>query len=160
MSEGVARELVQSLIDSLVDPTTESLVLVPAERPACLHVYAGEHAGKRGWTASLDCRRMMSHLLRAIVANSGDGRCAVSWRAHNVDRVTISTSSPALMRRVLDVVIADHRRTCPDARLAAIVLGSDGCAPRRIDVVRPPARRASTAPRRPALALVSSHSPA
>ena len=43
----------------------QSLVLVPAESPASVHV---RRNGRHGWVVELDCRGVLSHDLEAVVA--------------------------------------------------------------------------------------------
>ena len=56
---------VTQLVDTLDQPSVRSLVLVPAESPASVHV---RRNGRHGWVVELDCRGVLSHDLEAVVA--------------------------------------------------------------------------------------------
>jgi len=135
MNDRVVHELVQAL----VSPHVQSLVMVPSEQPATLHVRPGD---VEGWVLTLDCRRVLCDLLQAVVVNSASGpspgRCSTSWLGHNCLHVVIEAGDARLLRRLLQVVVDDHVRTRPTMRLAAIVLEDDAPAAHRIEVVRPP----------------------
>lgn len=140
---------VGQLVSMITHPSVHSLVLVPEERPACLHI----DSTRGGWVVTLSCRRMLSVLLRAVVVNSGLGLFEAVRHAHNVDRVTITTASPALLRRLITVMVADHERTAPGRRLAAVALGRDAASPRRVEVVPPGRFRPAPAAGRRVLSL-------
>ena len=57
---------VEQLVDTLQEPAVQSLVLVPAESPASVHV---RRNGRHGWVVELDCRRLLSNDLEAVVAD-------------------------------------------------------------------------------------------
>src|SRR3954467_9340844 len=61
---------VEQLVDTLQEPEVQSLVLVPAESPASAHV---RRNGRHGWVVELDCRRLLSNDLEAVVAEVAPG---------------------------------------------------------------------------------------
>lgn len=130
------------LMKALGRPQLRSLVLVPAEQPATTHIRPAD-AG--GWVLTLECRRVLADLLRAVTHNGGDaassGTCQVSHRAANSVQVEIVVPDVRLLSRLLRVLVDDHLRTRPDTRLAALMLDDGAPAPRRLEVVIPPRPR-------------------
>ena len=151
MSKGIVHELATDLQSEIV----QSMVLMPAESTAALHVH---RLPGDSWSLRLDCRRVMADLVATVVSNSHAGEYAVAWHGHNVDRITVTTDSPRLLERLIGLVVDDHVRTSPGIRMAAILLEQDGCVPRRVEVVRPLRPAPVPAARRPALRLVASTS--
>jgi len=130
---------VTQLVDTLNEPSVQSLVLVPAESPASVHV---RRNGRHGWVVELDCQGVLSHDLEAVVADSSThaepGTCDVDVHSDARVHVTIRARERGVLQRVLQVLVSEHRRARPQTRLAAIVLDDLAPAPRRIDVVLPP----------------------
>jgi hypothetical protein len=130
---------VTQLVDTLNEPSVQSLVLVPAESPASVHV---RRNGRHGWVVELDCRNVLSHDLEAVVtegsAHAEPGTCDVDVHSDAQVHVTIRARERGVLQRVLQVLVSEHRRSRPQTRLAAIVLDDLAPAPRRIDVVLPP----------------------
>jgi hypothetical protein len=138
---------VEQLVDTLQEPAVQSLVLVPAESPASVHV---RRNGRHGWVVELDCRRVLSDDLEAVVAHvAGDtlvgtdapAACDLEVRGPAQVHVTIRARERGVLQRVLQVLVSEHRRARPQTRLAAIVV-RDQATPRRLDVVVPPRPRA------------------
>jgi hypothetical protein len=131
---------VEQLVDTLQEPGVQSLVLVPAESPASAHV----------WVVELDCRRLLSNDLEAVVAEvahveteaEASATCDLDLRGAAQVHVTIRARECGALSRVLQVLVSEHRRSRPASRLAAIVVRDDATAPRRLDVVLPPRPRA------------------
>ena len=130
---------VTQLVDTLDQPSVRSLVLVPAESPASVHV---RRNGRHGWVVELDCRGVLSHDLEAVVAGGSaqpePDTCDVDVHSDARVHVTIRARERGMLQRVLQVLVSEHRRARPQTRLAAIVLDDTAPAPRRIDVVLPP----------------------
>ena len=130
---------VTQLVDTLDQPSVRSLVLVPAESPASVHV---RRNGRHGWVVELDCRGRLSHDLEAVVAHGSapadPGTCELDVHSDARVHVTIRARERGVLQRVLQVLVSEHRRARPQTRLAAIVLDDLAPAPRRIDVVLPP----------------------
>jgi hypothetical protein len=136
---------VEQLVDTLQEPAVQSLVLVPAESPASAHV---RRNGRHGWVVELDCRRVLSDDLEAVVADEAQveaelpATCDLDVRGGAQVHVTIRAREGSALRRVLQVLVSEHRRARPHTRLAAIVVRDEATAPRRLDVVLPPRPRA------------------
>jgi hypothetical protein len=134
---------VEQLVDTLQEPEVQSLVLVPAESPASAHV---RRNGRHGWVVELDCRRLLSNDLEAVVAEVAPvetlATCDLDPRGTAQVHVTIRARECGVLSRVLQVLVSEHRRSRPASRLAAIVVRDDATAPRRLDVVLPPRPRA------------------
>jgi hypothetical protein len=138
---------VEQLVDTLQEPGVQSLVLVPAESPASAHV---RRNGRHGWVVELDCRRLLSNDLEAVVAEvahveteaEASATCDLDLRGAAQVHVTIRARERGALSRVLQVLVSEHRRSRPASRLAAIVVRDDATAPRRLDVVLPPRPRA------------------
>jgi hypothetical protein len=138
---------VEQLVDTLQEPGVQSLVLVPAESPASAHV---RRNGRHGWVVELDCRRLLSNDLEAVVAEvahveteaEASATCDLDLRGAAQVHVTIRARECGALSRVLQVLVSEHRRSRPASRLAAIVVRDDATAPRRLDVVLPPRPRA------------------
>src|SRR4051812_36684282 len=132
---------VEQLVETLQEPEVRSLVLVPAESPASAHV---RRNGRHGWVVELDCRRLLSNDLEAVVADvahveaEAPATCDLDSRGAAQVPVTIRPRGRGAPSRVLQVLVSDHRRSRPGSRLAAIVVREDATAPRRLDVVLPP----------------------
>jgi hypothetical protein len=132
---------VEQLVDTLQEPEVRSLVLVPAESPASAHV---RRNGRHGWVVELDCRRLLSNDLEAVVADvagveaESPATCDLDPRGAAQVHVTIRARERGALSRVLQVLVSEHRRLRPASRLAAIVVREDATAPRRMDVVLPP----------------------
>ena len=136
---------VEQLVDTLQEPDVQSLVLVPAESPASAHV---RRNGRHGWIVELDCRRLLSNDLEAVVADvahveaDAATTCDLDLRGAAQVHVTIRARERGTLSRVLQVLVSEHRRSRPASRLAAIVVRDDATAPRRLDVVLPHRPRA------------------
>src|SRR5689334_20688878 len=81
---------VTQLVDTLDEPSVRSLVLVPAESPASVHV---RRNGRHGWVVELDCRGRLSHDLEAVVghgsAATDPGTCELDVHSDARVHVTI-----------------------------------------------------------------------
>lgn len=151
----MSKPIVHELVSDLQSEGVQSMVLMPAEDSAALHVH---RLADGSWSLRLDCRRVMADLVATVVAHSGAGELAVTWHGHNVDRITVTTDSPRLLERLIGLVVEDHIRTSPGTRMAAIMLEEDGCVPRRVEVIRPQRPTPAPSARRPTLRLVGSSS--
>ena len=134
---------VAQLVDTLDQPSVRSLVLVPAESPASVHV---RRNGRHGWVVELDCRGRLSHDLEAVVAHGSapadPGTCELDVHSDARVHVTIRARERGMLQRVLQVLVSEHRRARPRPAWPPSSWATTAPAPRRIDVVLPPRPRA------------------
>src|SRR3954469_18745389 len=98
---------VEQLVDTLQEPEVQSLVLVPAESPASVHV---RRNGRHGWVVELDCRRKLSNDLESAVSEvaqldaEAPGTCDLDLRGAAQVHVTIRARECGTLSRVLQVL--------------------------------------------------------